>query len=58
MKIGSEFGKLIADKEVQLESDMVSKGKTFYKNLQKWEADLPECMKADSASVPQILYLQ
>jgi hypothetical protein len=58
MKILSEFGQWIADKEVQPEPDMVLKGKAFYGDLQKWKADLPECLKAESASVPQILYLQ
>lgn len=58
MKIFSEFGKWIVDKEAQPESDMVLRAKTFYKDLQKWEADLPDCMKPEPASVPQILYLQ
>ncbi|EEA24192.1 hypothetical protein TMatcc_007265 [Talaromyces marneffei ATCC 18224] len=57
MKIFSEFGKWIVDKEAQPESDMVLRAKTFYKDLQKWEADLPDCMKPEPASVPQILYL-
>lgn len=52
------FGEWITAKDVQPDSELVSKGKTFYKDLQKWKADLPDCMKAESASVPQILLLQ
>lgn len=58
MKILRGFGEWIADKEEQPESDMITKGETFYRDLQKWKADLPECMQAGSDSVPQILYLQ
>lgn len=58
MQVLRGFGEWIAEKEELPESDMATKAKTFYRDLQKWKADLPECMQAESDSVPQILYLQ
>lgn len=58
MMILRSFGEWTARKEKQSESDIVSKGKTLYRELQKWEADLAECLNPELDSVPQILLLQ
>ncbi|EED17883.1 C6 transcription factor, putative [Talaromyces stipitatus ATCC 10500] len=55
--IVSQIGKWMCNKEEQLGSDMATKVTNFYKELQNWKKDLPTCVQAESASVPQTLYL-